>query len=150
MYTKTLFFDFLYYIFLYKESPRILTAITIRNFPNPDIVYSRPLIQIIYLLLNCLLFITVHDESLSNHICCQFDVIWLFLLSDERVHKPFLKYIHCCSQMFKCFLFFFLCRFCIDIHSGLNILMPHDRLDYFQVRFSFTKPCAKCLSQAVR
>ena len=97
-------------------------------------------------LLNCLLFITIHDESLSNHICCQFDVIWLFLLSDERVHKPFLKYIHCCSQMFKCFLFFLLCRFCIDIHSGLNILMPHDRLDYFQVRFSFTKPCTKCVS----
>ena len=100
-------------------------------------------------LLNRLLFITIHDESLSNHICCQFDVIWLFLLSDERVHKPFLKYIHCCSQMFKCFLFFLLCRFCIDIHSGLNILMPHDRLDNLQVGFSFTKPCAKSMSQIV-
>ena len=71
-------------------------------------------------------------------------------LSDERVHKLFLKYIHCCSQMFKCFLFFLLCRLCIDIHSGLDILMPHDRLDNLQVGFSFTKPCTECVSQTVR
>lgn len=43
--------------------------------------------------------------------------------------------------------FFLLGRLGINVHRGLNVFMPHDRLDDLQVSLFFAKPCAERVPQ---
>ena len=45
--------------------------------------------------------------------------------------------------------FSFFGRFVVNVHCSLNVSMPHNLLNDFQVRLILAKPCAECMSKIV-
>ncbi len=54
-----------------------------------------------------------------------------------------LKYLDLIKNLFYGILFLILGCFSINIYYYLNILMPHDRLDYFDIHIRFTQSRTK-------
>ena len=73
----------------------------------------------------------------------------------SKVHRICVLILHFAAQLASLrgyfpepvYNFFLLGRLGINVHRGLNVFMPHDRLDDLQVGLFFAKPCAERVPQ---
>lgn len=76
-----------------------------------------------------------HSENLMS-------IFQFCTFTKGRFPKKYLYYV----PKLLCFLLFQFCSFCVYIHRGFNIRMPHNWLNHFQICFTLAKSCTECMS----